>query len=97
VATPRKRSLKERRATAYHEAGHAVVDVVLGLTVNKVSIVQGKYHKGSCRGPGLQGYHFWTRREAQDFAKAIIISFYTGMPAERLFDPDAPDSHGEDD
>jgi hypothetical protein len=38
VAKTRKQPSDELRATAYHEAGHAVITVALGLTIDKVSI-----------------------------------------------------------
>jgi ATP-dependent Zn protease len=94
VATSRKRSNKERRATAYHEAGHAVIAIALGLTVKKVSIVKGQDYNGLCRQLGLLGYHLRDRRDAEDTLKKIIISIYAGMPAQRLVDPDPPEFHG---
>jgi ATP-dependent Zn protease len=97
VATSPERSLKELRATAYHEAGHAVITIVQGLTLKKVSIVPGEDYNGLSVEPAVAGYDFSNAREARSIARMLIIGCYAGMPAERLVDPDAPDSHGEDD
>ena len=37
------------RATAYHEAGHAVMAMILGRAVQKVTIVPGQSHLGAQR------------------------------------------------
>lgn len=97
MAKPRKRSAKELRATAYHEAGHAVITVALGLTINKVSIVPGEGYSGVCREPGVLGYESSSRRDRRSIARAAIVGSYAGMHAQRLVDPGAPDFHGEGD
>jgi ATP-dependent Zn protease len=97
VATTPERSDEELRATAYHEAGHAVITVVQGLTINKVSIVPGHDYNGICSQPGVAGYHYSNRREERSIARAIIIGLYAGMPAQRLVDPNPPAFHGQDD
>ena len=96
----RKPSDKERRATAYHEAGHAVITIAQGLEIHKVSIVPGEGYNGFCEKPGVSAYlddDSKDRKLPLSIARKLIIGIYAGMPAERLVDPDAPDSHGADD
>jgi ATP-dependent Zn protease len=97
LATTPERSDEELRATAYHEAGHVVIAIALGLTVKKVSIVPGQDYNGVCVQPNLVGYHLRDRRDAEDTLKKIIISLYAAMPAQRLVDPDPPEFHGAPD
>src|SRR4051794_59014 len=63
MTPPAAKSPTALRATAYHEAGHAVAEHALGLTVNKVSIIPGEGFNGVCRSPGALGYHFANGRE----------------------------------
>jgi ATP-dependent Zn protease len=46
MATTPERSDEELRATAYHEAGHAVIAIALGLTIKKVNIIKGQDYNG---------------------------------------------------
>jgi ATP-dependent Zn protease len=85
------------RAIAYHEAGHAVITVVLGLTVHNVTIVPNGDDLGACWKPGMLGYRTANRRELRSLARDHIICLYAGMHAERLVDLNAPDFHGESD
>jgi ATP-dependent Zn protease len=83
--------------TAYHEAGHAVVDLALGLTVQKVSIVPDDASNGFCRGPSVQLYEASGRKERRTVARAAIISCYAGLEAQRLVDPNPAEHHGDGD
>lgn len=49
---PKRRGEKEREATAYHEAGHAVVGLELGIRIKSVNIVQDEEagRLGLCEG-----------------------------------------------
>lgn len=85
------------QATAYHEAGHAVVSLALGLAIDHVSILAGKGYTGSCTGPSVLGYEAANQREQRSIARALILSCYAGMHAQRLVDPDAPEEQGFDD
>jgi ATP-dependent Zn protease len=93
----RKRSDKELQATAYHEAGHAVITIAQGLTIDTVSIIPGGYFNGRCIQPTVYGYDRSNKREDRSIARALIISTYAGMHAQRLVDPDAPSFHGDKD
>jgi uncharacterized protein (TIGR03067 family) len=97
VKLKKKRSEQELRATAFHEAGHAIVELALGLTVTKVSIIACEDYYGSVDGPGPAGYEDGNACERKNTGKLQIIGCYAGMPAERLIDPDAPDVHGVSD
>jgi uncharacterized protein (TIGR03067 family) len=97
VKLKNKRSEQELRATAFHEAGHAIVKLALGLTVTKVSIIAREDYYGSVDGPGPLGYDDRNARDRKDTGKRLIIGLYAGMAAERLFDPKAPYAHGASD
>jgi hypothetical protein len=84
-------------ATAYHEAGHAVITFAQGLTVHKVSIVPGEEYNGVCVEPGVARYHPSNSREQRAIARAQIVSYYAGMPAQRLVNPKPPEHHGASD
>jgi ATP-dependent Zn protease len=56
MAYKKKRTAEEIRATAYHEAGHAVVAIAQGLTINKVSIIPGEEFNGVTFLPSLLHY-----------------------------------------
>ncbi len=92
-----KRSDREVRATAYHEAGHAVISIALGLTIDNVSIIPGDDYNGICRKPSVMGYYTSNNRERLAIARALIVSLYAGMHAQRLVDPNPADYHGESD
>jgi ATP-dependent Zn protease len=85
------------RATAYHEAGHAVANLVQGLTVDRVSIIPGEGFNGRCRSPGALGYRFSNARQRRAIGRAIIVACYGGIEAERFIDPGAPEYHADDD
>jgi ATP-dependent Zn protease len=82
---------------AYHEAGHAVVGIALGLAVKHVEIGREGTSLGRCLAPTPLGYHAASRREQRSIARDEILATYAGLAAERLIDPDAPDYHGADD
>src|SRR5262245_53654256 len=81
-----------RRAAAYHEAGHAVADLVQGLTVITISIIPDGNNNGTCWSPG--DYYDATLRERRAIGRAIVLGCFAGLEAGRLFDPDAPEDHG---
>ncbi|MGY4465581.1 hypothetical protein ACVWWK_001263 [Bradyrhizobium sp. LB9.1b] len=68
------------RSVAYHEAGHAVVALALGLRVARVEIFQGDYSGGT---DTAHVDHL-----PLDHRIAICVA---GMAAEKMFD--APSSH----
>jgi hypothetical protein len=73
------------------------VSLALGLTITKVSIVPAADYTGVCQKPGLYGYHISDRRDARAVARALIVSCYAGLHAQRLVDPAAPEHHGDSD
>jgi Peptidase family M41 len=72
----------ELRATAFHEAGHAVVGAVLGFDVLGVTVIADGKFAGSC-----WSYAANERASAND----RIIVLFAGACAERLIDPTAAD------
>jgi len=69
------------RATAYHEAGHAVMAMILGRAVQKVTIVPGQSHLGAQR---LGACHLQKgkSRGAQDYLEDEVMILLAGMVAE---------------
>ena len=81
-------------ATAYPEAGHAILALVNGLTGIEVTIVPGEGTLGHYLHPRVHGYETQGSRERRRLARDCILVCYAGMHAQRLFDPDADESHG---
>jgi ATP-dependent Zn protease len=81
---PKKKPSTE--ATAYHEAGHAVVNNVLGLSIDGATIAAGDESLGHCPScnPGF-GYEGTSSRERASHVRDYAISCYAGLAAEHLF------------
>src|SRR2546422_12664 len=63
-------------ATAYHEAGHAVVALALGRPVQRVSILPDRVHLGKCEfGKGLF-------RPSEDWLEREMLIALAGIAAE---------------
>lgn len=62
--------------TAYHEAGHAVIAIIVGRTVNKVSIVPGGKRLGVCK------MNKGRTKVSQDALEAELLILLAGMAAE---------------
>jgi ATP-dependent Zn protease len=63
-------------ATAYHEAGHAVVALALERPVDKVSIVPGKEYLGACH------FRKGVTRPSMDLVEREILISLAGMAAQ---------------
>jgi hypothetical protein len=74
----------ELLATAYHEAGHAVMAMILGRNIQKVTIKPGQVQTGGVRlgvcelGPGRS-------RSSQDLIEDEVMILLAGMVAESKF------------
>jgi ATP-dependent Zn protease len=86
----RKRSERERQATAYHEAGHAVVSVDVGLSVKYVAIhldlVEG--NAGVCQGgksPSWAQPEIDATGRTRRWIEQVIMVLLAGGEAERRF------------
>lgn len=66
----------ERILTAYHEAGHAVIAIVVGRSVNKVSIIPGGKRLGACK------MDKGRKKASQDALEADLLILLAGMAAE---------------
>lgn len=68
-------------ATAYHEAGHAVVALSLGRAIQRVTIVPGKTHAGvdSLGQCHIQKGRF---RPSKDWLEDEVLILFAGMAAE---------------
>lgn len=86
----KRRTPAQRRATAYHEAGHAVVFHYFGMISDEVSIVPGDDFVGThTHAPPIMFEA--TTRERRSLARGMIVSCYAGLAAQRLVGSDAPD------
>lgn len=71
-------------ATAYHEAGHAVMAVSLGRTIQKATIVAAKLQTGGTRLGAVkmqQGHS----KPSQDWLEDEVLILFAGMVAESQF------------
>ncbi len=70
-------------ATAYHEAGHAVMAVSLGRTIQKATIVAAKLQTGGTRlgAVRMQGRN----KPTQDWLEDEALILFAGMVAEAHF------------
>jgi len=66
----------QRTHTAYHEAGHAVIAIVVGRTVNKVSIIPGGNKLGVCK------MSKGRKKASQDALEADLLILLAGIAAE---------------
>ena len=71
----------ELKATAYHEAGHAVMAILLGRMVEKVTIVPGQMHSGVSR-LGACKIQKSRRKASQDPMEDDVLILLAGMVAE---------------
>jgi hypothetical protein len=67
---------REHEATAYHEAGHAVVALALGQPVHRVSMVPTHDHLGRCE------LRKGVPRPSQDWLECQILITLGGLAAE---------------
>lgn len=74
----------ELTATAYHEAGHAVMATVLGRNIQKVTIKPGKIQTGGLR-LGLCELATGRRRSSHDALEDEVLILLAGMVAEAKF------------
>src|SRR5438045_168987 len=63
-------------ATAYHEAGHAVVALALGRPVHQVSILPAMEHVGTCQ------FRKGSRHPSEDWLEREILIALGGVAAE---------------
>lgn len=64
------------RATAYHEAGHAVMALVLGRPIQKVTVSPNQNYLGACQ---IQKGRF---KPTKDWLEDEILILFAGMAAE---------------
>ena len=68
----------EREATAYHEAGHAVMALSLGRPVHRVSIVARQNWLGLCE------FRKGVQRPSDDWLETELLIALAGMVAEAI-------------
>lgn len=97
-ATSRKRKgIVPVIATAYHEAGHAIVLTFKEFPVERVSIVPADHFHGVCVHPSVYAFSVNTARERRQLVRDGMIAAYAGLPAARLVCPTVPDWTAEQD
>lgn len=74
-------SLADRTATAYHEAGHAVMAVMLGRSIEKVTISAAKLQTGGRR-LGLCKVQKGRTKPSKDELEDDVLILLAGMVAE---------------
>lgn len=73
-------------ATAYHEAGHAVANIVLGFEVTHCTIVPQDDTVGHVAYPHpIWKYGLSVRRERTAWGRRAIVTCYAGLAAEHYF------------
>jgi hypothetical protein len=79
---------RERRATAYHEAGHAVMSVELRLVVASVNLHRDEHQLGVCRGGGAlpqeEDFHMPNGKTRRWVEREIMV-LLAGSEAEAMF------------
>ncbi len=75
---------QQRIATAYHEAGHAVMAVVLGRSVQKATIAPAQLQSGATR-LGVCEMKKGRERASKDVLEDDILILLAGMVAEAKF------------
>ncbi len=75
---------KSRIATAYHEAGHAVMAVSLGRAIHKATIVSAKLQTGGVR-LGAVKMEQGRSKSTQDWLEDEVLILFAGMVAEAQF------------
>lgn len=78
---PSDRRIAELIATAYHEAGHAVMATILGRNIQKVTIKAGQLQTGGIR-LGLCELGSGRRRASHDVVEDEVLILLAGMVAE---------------
>ncbi len=71
-------------ATAYHEAGHAVMAVSLGRTIHKATIVAAKMQSGGTR-LGAVKIEQGRQKSSRDQLEEEVLILFAGMVAEAKF------------
>ena len=81
------RVTKQLRATAYHEAGHAVAAEFFHVPYNSVSVVANreKGHLGILNTEPKQFNSYWGDLETKDERERRVIVSFAGLAAEAKF------------
>ncbi|HEY4393211.1 MAG TPA: hypothetical protein VGP64_04080 [Polyangia bacterium] len=88
----------ELTATAFHEAGHAIVAVYFGIPPTSVSIVPAADGSaGRMCHPSPLIFEAESRRDRRSLVRQMILVSYAGIGAQRLVEPEAPEWQAEND
>jgi ATP-dependent Zn protease len=81
---PSDPAARQLSATAYHEAGHAVMALSLGRLIQKVTIVPGKTQFGGAR-LGSCEFRQGRSKASKDLLEDEVLILFAGMVAEAHF------------
>ena len=82
---------------AYHQAGHAVANELLGLRTIRVSIVNDDGRFGRCLSPRSLVYHYTKKQELRRIGRDQIVATYSDWEAEVRYSPNANPQWSEED
>jgi len=87
--------MRDKRSTAYHEAGHAVAKVHFGLKIKKATIVEGEGYLGCVDGRRAtnRSIEYDDSGRVQLRAERDIIVSLAGVAAQREFMPQSVRRH----
>lgn len=80
--------------TAFHEAGHVVAALILGVRVVRVSIYPSGQAVGICTFVPPDCYFYPSPWQEADMAQRCIIMSYAGLLAHRIVDPACSENRG---
>jgi len=83
-ADPSESKSESLTATAYHEAGHAVMAVSLGRSIHKATIASAKLQTGGVR-LGAVKMEQGRSKATQDWLEDEVLILFAGMVAEAQF------------
>ena len=75
---------RKLKATAFHEAGHAVMALALGREIQKITIEPGRSHLGDVR-LGTCAIKKGQSRSSKDMLEDNVLILFAGMVAEARF------------
>ena len=74
----------EEKLLAYHDAGHAIAGHVLGLTVERLSIVPDEHYAGLADVPIDLDLAHGSPDESNDYLRRHLVCFLAGAVAEEI-------------
>lgn len=86
-----------REMTAYHEAGHIVAHLHFGLPINSATILPTQDYQGAVAHPSPMMINISGGKERKAVVRQMIIAYYAGYQAERIYEPRASADYSRED